>query len=91
MASSLPSLTDNLAKGLHKDKCEKYKSGLEYATVKYSTLTFKCVDCNKNHEKELDKGPTKRFENTYRFCGGGINKLSLILRQDVYPNEYMDS
>ena len=45
----------------------------------------------KIHEKELDKGPTKRFENTYRFCGGGINKLFLILRQDVYPNECMDS
>ena len=66
MASSLPSLTDNLAKGLHKDKCEKYKSGLVDATVKDSTLTFKCVDCNKNHEEEFDKGLTKRFENTYQ-------------------------
>ena len=33
---------DNVAKELHKVKCEKYKSGLEYAAVIDSTPTFKC-------------------------------------------------
>ena len=33
MASSLSSLPDNFVEGLHKGKCEKCKSGLEYATV----------------------------------------------------------
>ena len=38
MASSLPSLIDILAEGLHKGKCEKCKSGLDYATFEDSTL-----------------------------------------------------
>ena len=46
MTSLLSSPTLNHVEGLYKDKCEKCKSNLEYATVKDSTLTFKCVDCN---------------------------------------------
>ena len=55
MDSSLSSLTDIVTEGLHKDKCEKCKSGFESVTVKTGTLTFKCVDYNKNYEKEFDE------------------------------------
>ena len=55
MDSSLSSLTDIVTEGLHKDKCEKCKSGFESITVKNGTLTFKCVDYNKNYEKEFDE------------------------------------
>lgn len=51
---------------MQKFKSEKYKPGLEYATVKDSTLTFKCVYYNKNYEKKCDDELKKRFENTYR-------------------------
>ena len=39
----------------------------------------------KNFHKEL----IKRFANTYRFCNG--DKFILLMRNRVYPYEYMDS
>lgn len=44
MCRSLLSLNDILTEG--------FKSGLEYPKGKDSTLKFKCLDCNKNHEKK---------------------------------------
>ena len=40
MSSSPSSLSDNLAKGLHKDKCKNCKSDLEYMAVNDGTLVF---------------------------------------------------
>ena len=48
IASSLSSLTVNLAKSLLKGKCKDYKSRFEYMTASYDLLTLKCMDCNKN-------------------------------------------
>ena len=33
----------------------------------------------------------KKFSNTYRFCNGDVIKFILLLRNVVYPYEYMDS
>ena len=33
----------------------------------------------------------KKFANTYEFCDGDINKFILLLWQEIYPFEYMDS
>lgn len=55
MSSSLSTLADNHAEGLHKDKYKDYKSDLEYMTAKENTVTFKCVECKKIYEKEFDK------------------------------------
>ena len=63
MSRSLSSLADNLAKGLHKDKCKMY-SVLEYMTVNDDPLVFKCVDCNKNYEKRFNKDLVKRFDTS---------------------------
>ena len=41
--------------------------------------------------KKIDKDLIKRLENTYKFCNEDINKFYLMLRNGVYPNEYMDS
>ena len=46
MNSSLSSLIDTLAKGLHKVKCKDCKSSLEYLTSENGLLVFKCVECN---------------------------------------------
>ena len=54
MDSSLSSLANNLAEGLHNVKCKKCKSNLEYVIDKDNTLAFNCLDCNKNYEKEFD-------------------------------------
>ena len=33
----------------------------------------------------------KKFANTYKFCGGDINKFILLLRKGIDPYECMDS
>ena len=83
--ASLSSLANNLVERLHNGKCENCEPGLEDATFKDNTLTFKCLDCNKNYEKEFDEGLTKTFQNTYQLCDGGINKFCHMPRRGVYP------
>ena len=61
-----------------------------------STLTFKCLDCNKNYEQESDEGLTKRFKNKYWICNIqvfviDIDKFCLMLWKSVYPYENIDS
>ena len=70
MSSSLSSLVDNLTEGLHNDKCTDCKSCLDYMLIKDNQLIFKCLKCNKNHNKEFNKDLIKRFANTYEFCNG---------------------
>ena len=76
MASSLSIVANINVEGLHRCRCENFKSGLEYAAVKVNKPTFKWVDWHKLNEKEFDKCVTKRFQNTY---------------SGVYPCKYMDS
>ena len=70
MSSSLSSLVDNLTEGLHNDKCTDCKSCLDYMLIKDNQLIFKCLKCNKNHNKEFNKDLIKGFANTYEFCDG---------------------
>ena len=91
MACSLSSLANNLAERLRKGKCENCEFGLEYAVVKDNILTFKCLNCNNNFEKEFGEGLTKRFQKAYRFCDADINTFYLMLQKGVYLHEYMDS
>ena len=46
--------------------------------------------CNAWFKKDSEE-LTKRFRNTYEFCDKDINKFILLLREDVYPYEYMDN
>ena len=64
MSSSLSHLTDDLAEGLHNNKCKYCKSCLEYLKVKDELLIFICSDCNKNYKNKFDKDLTKRFADT---------------------------
>ena len=54
------------------------------------TSLFKCIDCEKKYEKEINKELVERFANTYKFCNNEINKFIMLLRKGVYPYEYMD-
>ena len=67
MASSLSNLVNNLSEGLHRIKCKleyddkkcetcaiKYKRCdcfLEYASIKDDLIKYKCLTCNKTHQK----------------------------------------
>ena len=53
-------------------------------------LLFKCIDCDKEYEKELNNELLGRFANTYKFCDNDLDKFIMLLRKGVYPYEYMD-
>ena len=90
MSTSLSKLVDNLTEGIQNDKCIKCKSNLCYMKVTDKKLIFRCFDCKKNYEKEINKELVERFSNTYEFCDKDLNKFVMLLRKGVYPYEYMD-
>ena len=55
MATSLPTLVDNLTEDIHGDKCVDYKSDLSYMKVMDETLIFRCFNCKKTMKKKLTK------------------------------------
>ena len=54
-------------------------------------LIFVCFECKINCKKDFNKELIKRFAKIYEFCNEDINKFILLLRNGVYPNEYMNS
>ena len=90
MATSLSKLVDNLTDNIHSDKCDKCKSNLCFVEAVNEKLIFKCIDCEKEYEKEFNKELLERFSNTYEFCDNDLNKFLILLRKGVYPYEYMD-
>ena len=90
MATSLSKLVDNLKEDIHDDKCVDCKSDLSYMKVIDEALIFRCFNCKKNYEKEINKELIKRFASTYKFCNNDLNKFVMLLRKGVYPYEYMD-
>ena len=59
--------------------------------TKDEKLIFRCFNCKKNYEKDVNKELIKRFANTYTLCNNDLNKFVLLLRKGVYPYEYMDN
>ena len=90
MATSLWKLVDNLTGNIHNDKCIKCKSNLCFVRAINETLLFKCIDCDKEYEKELNNELIERFANTYKFCNNDLDKFIMLLRKGVYPYEYID-
>ena len=54
-------------------------------------VLFRCFECKNNISKDFNNEITKRFKNTYQFCGNDINKFLMLLIKGIYPYEYMDS
>ena len=91
MSNSLSSLVDYLSEGLHSGKCTDCKSCLDYMTTKDEQLIFRCFECKKNYKKDFNKELINRFSSAYEFCSEDIYKFILLLREGVYPYEYMNS
>ena len=83
MATSLSKLADNLTDNIHNDKCDKCKFNLCYVNAMNEKLIFKCIDCEKEYEKEFNKELVERFANTYKFCDNDLNKFLILLRKGV--------
>ena len=90
MAASLSKLLDNLTEDIHGGKCVDCKSDLSYMKVIDEALIFRCFNCKKNYEKEINKELIERFASTLKFCYNDLNKFVMLLRKGVYPYEYMD-
>ena len=86
MATSLSKLVDNLTDNIRNDKCDKCKSNLCFVNAMNEKLIFKCIDCEKEYEKEFKKELLERFANTYKFCDNDLNKLLILLRKGVGMN-----
>ena len=48
------------------------------------------MSCNKDYSSKLDEKLKKRLKNTFKISNNDINKFSLLLREGVYPYEYID-
>ena len=90
MATSLSKLVENLTDNIHNDKYIKCKSNLCFVRVINEKLIFKCIDCEKEYEKEFNKELIERFANTYKFCDNDLDKFIMLLQKGVYPYEYID-
>ena len=91
MSDSLSILVDNLSERLHNYKCTNCKSYLDYMLTKEGQFIFRCFECKKNYKKNFNKDLIKIFASVREFCNGNINKFILLLKNRVYPYEYMDS
>ena len=59
-------------------------------SFKDNQLILRCLNCNKNYNKDFNKELINIFSSTYEFCNKDINKFILLLRKGV-PYGYMDS
>ena len=53
-------------------------------------MNYKCKECKKSYTK-LANESIKNFTTLYKFCNGDPNKFYLLLREGIYPYEYVDS
>ena len=59
--------------------------------IKNDQLILRCFRCKMNYKKDFNNELGTRFSSTYKFCDEDVNKFLLLLRNGVYPYEYMDS
>ena len=69
---------------------EVYDCFLEYPNFKDNLLEYKCLFCNKNHQKYVWCKVNGTIFNIYMFSNQDNDKFLLLLWKDIYPYEYMD-
>ena len=90
MDTSLSKLVEKLTDNIHNGKCIKCKFNLCFVKPRNEKLIFKCIDSEKEYEKEFNNELIERFANTYKFCDNDLDKFLMLLRKGVYPYEYID-
>ena len=61
-----------------------------FSCVKDDLIKYKCLSCNKVYSNKLDEEWKKKFKNTFKFSNNDVNKPVSLLREGVYPYEYID-
>ena len=51
--------------------------------VEDSQLIFKCLNCNRENNKDFNKELFNRFSNTYKLCNGNINRCFVIKKRNL--------
>ena len=95
MRSKLSDLVDNLSEIKNKDckTCmgrKNIKSECEFIGFENNRLNYRCKESKRISTKSINE-LIEKFPRMYQFCKGDLNKFVLLLRQGVYPYEYMDS
>ena len=85
--SSLQKLVDNLSELNISEKCNQQCKNYKRQN---NTLIYDCNECNTRSYKAI-KSLIERFPNVYAFCNNNLDKFLLLLRNGVYPYEYMDN
>ena len=71
-------------------KRKKIMLNCEFIGFKNDRLTYRCKECKKSYTK-LANESIKNFPTLYKFCNDDLNKVFLLLRKGIYPDEYIDS
>ena len=59
--------------------------------TKDDQLIFRCFECKNNYKRNFNKDLIKIFASIYEFAIEILRTFILLLRNRVYPCEYMDS
>ena len=64
-------------------------------TISYKIKIYSSLSCNKNYSDKIDEKLKEQFRNTFKFSNNETSnnktdKINLLLREGVYPNEHMD-
>ena len=76
---------------LTKKECPECKGKCEFIGFKNDRLHYRCKECKKKTCNKLKDGLIKKFSRIYKFCDSDLNKFVLLVRNTIYPYEYMDS
>ena len=68
----------------------KINSECCFVGLKNNRLIYKCKECKEEWKRPLNK-LIENFWSIYQFCNDDLNIFVMLLRQGVFPYEYVDS
>ena len=81
MSTSLSNLVDSLSDGVYDNKCKGRSSTLDFMKFEDNKLTFRCLECKWNYNKDFNAELIERFSNIYEFYNKDINIFMLLLNR----------
>ena len=66
----------------------KINSECCFVRLNNNRLIYKCKECKDEWKRPLNK-LIESFSSVYQFCNGNLNEFVMLLRNGVYPYEYI--